>query len=324
MTTEDSTPRIERAALSMLATWMSDRYFRTFRVTDDAERGPFDAILNQRDLQVGITVGLLWEEATGDGPSGLEGVEQLETTVSADLESANDRGSYALWLPPRAGVPAQEPGASDFRVLVQRGVTGLGPGERREVRIPALLRVAKVDAGGAYFSVVGGMSSVWTDLSENAPGAFHLDSKDIHRLPEERPEIDILVSQVRDRASLLEVGEMTAVDSHDYWLVSRMGGEPRGLTVFGAPISFDSSDAAAVRRLLRAHVGRAEEQRYNGTCDLTALVLVGSYAHIEDERVTAGLRGMNPALYGGIDLIVLVADGQVRRVLQPRSLPWEA
>ena len=32
---------------------------------------------------------------------------------------------------------------------------------------------------------------------------------------------------------------------------------------------------------------------------------------------------MNPALYAGIDLVVLVADGQVRQVLQPRSLPWE-
>ena len=48
-----------------------------------------------------------------------------------------------------------------------------------------------------------------------------------------------------------------------------------------------------------------------------------SHAAHRVQRVTAGLRGMNPALYGGIDLIALVADGQVRQVLQPRSLPWE-
>jgi hypothetical protein len=92
--------------------------------------------------------------------------------------------------------------------------------------------------------------------------------------------------------------------------------------VIGAPEGFDSADAAAVRRLLRGHIARADEQRQSGSCDLRALLLVGSYAHMDDERVTAGLRGMNPALYGAIDLIALAADGQVRQVLQPRALPW--
>src|SRR5581483_2380847 len=134
------------------------------------------------------------------------------------------------------------------------------------------------------------------------------------------------ISQVRDRAALLAVGEFTTIDAHDYWLVSRLAAlpgyeetavPPAGLTVVAAPAAFDSADAAAVRRLLRSHVGHAEEQRYNGTVDLTALLLIGSYAHMEHERVTAGLRGMNPAAYGGIDLVALVADGQVRQVLQP-------
>ena len=31
---------------------------------------------------------------------------------------------------------------------------------------------------------------------------------------------------------------------------------------------------------------------------------------------------MSPAAYGSVDQIVLVADGQVREILQPRSLPW--
>jgi hypothetical protein len=44
---------------------------------------------------------------------------------------------------------------------------------------------------------------------------------------------------------------------------------------------------------------------------------------MEDELVTAALKGMNPATYGALDLIVLVADGSVRQVLQPRTLPWE-
>jgi hypothetical protein len=207
---------------------------------------------------------------------------------------------------------------------VAKGLAGLTPGDRRELRIPALLRLAKVDAGGSYVSVSGGLAPEWTRLSEDVPGAFHLDSRDLHRLPEEPAERAIIISAVRDKAALLQMGEFTTVETHDYWLVSRIpGNEPRGLTVIGAPELFDSADAAAVRRLLRTHIARATEQAQSETSDLTALLLVGSYAHMEDERVTAGLRGMNPALYGGIDLIALAADGQVRQVLQPRALPWE-
>ncbi|MFA7297053.1 MAG: hypothetical protein WC211_07710 [Dehalococcoidia bacterium] len=314
--------RVDRTALAMLAGWMSDRYYRTFRLADDADRGPFDAVLGQRDLRAGVTVGVLWEDDATDPARAT--IEAFEATVSSDLARARDDGAYALWLPPRSVLPTEEPEASDFRLLITRGLSGLAAGDRREVRVPALLRLAKVDAAGAYMSVVGGLAPDWTLLSENIGGSYHLDSRAIHRTPEETAERDILLAHVRDRAALLMPGEMTTVDSHDYWLVSRLpGADPAGLTVVGAPSAFDSADAAAVRRLLRAHITRAEAQRTSGGADLSVLVLVGSYAHITDERVTAGLRGMNPALYSGIDLVVLVADGQVRQVLQPRSLPWE-
>ena len=314
--------RVERAALAMLTGWMSDRYYRTFRLGDDADREPFDAVRGQPELRAGVTVGVLWEDDPAD--PGRATVEAFETTVSADLAAASDGGAYALWLPPRSALPTEEPEASDFRLLITRGLSGLAPAERREVRIPALLRLAKVDNAGAYMSVTGGLSPDWTLLSENIGGSYHLDSRAIHRAPEESAERDILITHVRDRAALLQPGEMTTVDSHDYWLVSRVpGSDPAGLTVVGAPATFDGTDAAAVRRLLRTHITRADAQRTTGGADLSVLLLLGSYAHIEDERVTASLRGMNPALYAGIDLIVLVADGQVRQVLQPRSLPWE-
>ena len=56
---------------------------------------------------------------------------------------------------------------------------------------------------------------------------------------------------------------------------------------------------------------------------MTALVLGAPLAHLDEAIATAALRGMNPATYGGVDLVALVADGAVRQVLQPRSLPWE-
>ncbi len=314
--TTDPEARIERATLGMLTTWMSERYYRTFRIAPETERGPFDAVLTQRANRVGVTIGRLWErddEAAG-------GIEAL---VSADLEADGDSGGYVLWAPPGVVMPSSEPALSDLRVLIRRGLTALAAGERREVRIPAVLRLAKVDAAGSYVSVSGGLAPNWTHLSEQAPGAFHLDSRDIHRLPEEQAEREILISLVRDRTALLKTGEFTAIEAHDHWLVSRLpGDQPSGLTVIGAGPDFDGTDAAAMRRVMRRHVSRAEEQGYSGTCDLSALLLVGALAHIEDERVTAALRGMNPTAYGGLDLIVLVGDGQVRQVLQPRKLPW--
>ena len=43
------------------------------------------------------------------------------------------------------------------------------------------------------------------------------------------------------------------------------------------------------------------------------LVVVAALAHMKDELVTPSLRGMNPATYGALDLIALVADGHIDR-----------
>lgn len=308
--------RPQRVALAMLTHWMGARYFRTFRIAE--ESASFDALLTQRERRIGVTVGTLWE---GAGPSGAAGIEAL---VSADLEAAGDHNAYALWVPPGGSAPREEPALSDLRVLVTRGVNGLQPGDRREVRRPITLRLAKIDTAGAYMSVSGGMAPVWTHLSENINGSFHLDSRELLRLPEEEAEVEILTTRVRDRAALLEREEMTRVDVHDYWLVSRVPApEPAGLTVIGSPEDADPTDTGAMRRMLRGYIGRALEQRAGHGDDLSVLLLLASLAHMEDERVTAALRGMNPASYGAIDLVALVADGSVRQVLQPRTLPWE-
>ena len=319
----DALSRPERVALGMLAGWMGDRYFRTFRPADDAP-GPFDALLTQRDRRVGVTTGVLWE---GEEPPAHT---EFETLVGADLSagaatpSAATDGAFALWVPPGGELPRAEPRASEFRLRVTRGVNGLHPGERREIRIPVRLSLAQISADGAYVSVVGGLASKWTDISEGIEGAYHLDSREVHRLSSEPAEVDIVLTRIRDRATLLQPGEVTTVDVHDYWVVSRVpGDQPPGLTVMGAPLDFDAGDGAHVRRLLRRAITRATEQRQAGQCDLAALVLAAPVAHMAEERVTAALRGMNPGTYAQIDLIAIVGDGQVRQVLQPRTLPWE-
>ena len=226
-------------------------------------------------------------------------------------------------MPPGAELPDGEPSRSELRLLLARGLGGLAPGERREVRVPVTLQIAKIEDRGAYVSVAGGMSPLWTQMSEGIAGAFHLDSRPIHRLPEQEAEQAILISRVRDRAELLNAGEVSPVALHDYWLLSRLPDEaPAGVTLIAAPPAFSPLDGALTRRLFRRAVTRAADQRAQGSCDLAVLLVVTALAHMEEELVTGALRGMSPATYGSLDLIALAADGQVRQVLQPRSLPW--
>lgn len=317
------------AALHLAAAWMSERYFRTFRPVE-GDPGAFDAVLQQRDRRVGVTIGALWEQAD---LATVEGADELGALLTADMQaegSAIERGAYAVWVPPKAALPTTEPQVSNLRLILARGLSGLAPGESREVRLPLTLVLAKLSDEGAYISVTGGLAPEWTVMSEGVPGSYHLDSRALYRLPSEQAEVDIIVSRVRDRAALLQPGEVTDVQVHDSWTVSRLpAGAPEGVTVMAAPPEVDPLDGTLVRRMLRRHVQRAVAQREAARAagqqdDLSALVLIGALAHLKDELATAALRGMNPTAYGGLDLIAVVADGSVRQVLQPRALPWES
>ena len=328
------------AALRLASTWMSERYYRTFRPIE-GDPGAFDALLQQRALRVGVTIGSLWEQdevADSVAPD----ADDLAALLTADMRaegSSIESGAYVVWVPPKAALPTTEPQISLLRVALARGLGGLPAGEQREVRLPLTLVLAKLSDEGAYVSVTGGLAPEWTTMSEGVAGSFHLDSRGLHRLPTERAEIDIIVTRVRDRAALLEAGEVTDVQVHDTWTVSRLpdigaaGSEATGVTVIAPPPTVDPLDGTIVRRMLRRHVQRAVAQRSAATeaaqaagrpVDFAALILLGALAHLNDELATAALRGMNPALYGALDLIAIVADGGVRQVLQPRSLPWEA
>ena len=320
--------RARAVAAGMLAAWMGERYFRTFRAIDPASGagGAFDALFAQRGRHVGVTAALLHDGAS-------PGADTLAALLEADLAAAPGTAAaaagYVVWVPPGSVLPEAEPRLSGLRLALARGLAGLAPGERREVRLPVTLALAKVDAEGAYMSVSGPLASEWTALSEGIGGAYHLDARSLRRLPEERAELEVVLSRIRDRAAVLERGEAAPVETHDYWLVSRLpAGGPAGVTIFGAPPDFDAGDGAAVRRRLREALRRADGQREaaaaaGAATDLTALVIGAPLAHLGEEMATAALRGMSPAAYGGSDLIALVADGAVRQLLQPRSLPWE-
>ena len=58
----------------------------------------------------------------------------------------------------------------------------------------------------------------------------------------------------------------------------------------------------------------------------TALVVLGASTYAQEEKLSWALRGMDPALYAGYDILVVVADGVLKTILQPQrqTLPWDA
>lgn len=299
----------------MVAEWMSHHYFRTFHVLEEKSK-IYDAILKQRNFNVGVTIAELWGNDSYTNTS-----DDYAELLSKELE---EDGGYNIWVPPRINIKEHASSNPQLNITLLKGLKHLSPGERREVRVPTSVKLAKLENEGAYVSVSGGLSNEWTTISEGIQGSYHLDSRDIYRTPDENAELDVILSQIRDKAKLLEVEEITIIEVHDYWVVSRLQDTaPSGISVISSPPQIDPIDGSPIRRELRQEIARASKQATAEFTDMSVLVLLTSVTHMKDELFTTSLKSMNPQLYGNLDLILLVADGTVRQILKPRSLPWE-
>ena len=311
----------DRTLVHLLAAWMSERFYRTFRpIGIDDGTGGYDALLKQRERTVGVFVETLW--SVDARPE----LSEFETLLTQDIVADNlvEPGGYGIWIPPKAGIPADEPDYSELRLRLAQGLRALGNDERRELRIPKKVRLAKLENEGSYMSVTGGFSTEWLALSDGLTGAFHLDSSEITRLPKEEAELTTMKNQIRERAMVLEENELTEIDLHDHWTVSHLPSTiESGVSVIAPPVDIDPADGTPVRRDLRRALKRVNEAPVNIEADLKALVVVTATSHLEKELVTMALKGMSPTNYVQLDLIVVVADGELRQVLKPRKLPWE-
>ena len=315
------TPSTDRTLVHLLAAWMSERFYRTFRpIGINDGTGGYDALLKQRERTVGVFVETLWPvDARPE-------LSEFETLLTQDIAADNlvEPGGYGIWIPPKAEIPTDEPDYSELRLRLAQGLRALGNDERRELRIPKKVRLAKLENEGSYMSVTGGFSTEWLALSEGLTGAFHLDSSEIARLPKEEAELTTMKNQIRERAMVLEENELTEIDLFDHWTVSHLPSTvASGVSVIAPPVDIDPADGTPVRRDLRRALKRVNEAPVDIETDLKALVVVTATPHIEKELVTTALKGMSPTNYVQLDLIVVVADGELRQVLKPRKLPWE-
>tara|TARA_B110001454_G_scaffold77610_1_gene75170 strand:- start:1148 stop:2095 length:948 start_codon:yes stop_codon:yes gene_type:complete len=311
--------------LHLLAAWMSEKFYRTFRPSDrpakNAEEIGFDALITQRNRTIGVFIAELWT-----APEHATITDQLGGLLTDDMVSDEsiEEGAYAVWVPPKVRLPSTEPYISELRLQLLKGMRGISTDERREIRIPRVVTLAKLENTGAYMSVTGGFSTEWLALSDGVQGSFHLDSHKISRLPKERAELESMMTQIRDRAMLLREGELTELDIFDHWTISHLPETLKsGVAVISPPPELDPHDGTPVRRDLRRLLKQVQQSDMS-TVDMKVLVVTTAVTHIDQELVTTAIKGMSPSMYGMLDLIVVVADGELRQVLQPRSLPWSA
>jgi hypothetical protein len=234
-------------------------------------------------------------------------------------------GSFLLWLPPGARLPAEEPEESEWVRRVVLAASRLASGRQGEVRLPAKLVLAKTRDEGGYASVTGGLSRHWTKITEQVNGTFYVDSRAINRLTRDEAEREQLIGHIGLLSQGVEKGQAVDFESEDAWSLQRLprgAGLSDGWAITGCPPGFDPSDGAVIRRLLRARLAAAKEAFAARAADLRALVLVGAYDYIESENAGASLRGFDPALAASLDLVVVVADAEVKPVQVSRNLPW--
>ncbi|HET7738048.1 MAG TPA: hypothetical protein VFK32_05690, partial [Tepidiformaceae bacterium] len=109
----------------------------------------------------------------------------------------------------------------------------------------------------------------------------------------------------------------------DCWTATTAEGD--GACVIGSPLDESDTASASLRRNTRQLLKRtAEMERVQA--DGSALVLLGAATYADDEKLSWALRGMDPTLYAGYDIVAVIADGVVKPLLIPNrgALPWDA
>jgi hypothetical protein len=203
-------------------------------------------------------------------------------------------------------------------------VEGLGshfvPGGHGEVRFPIQLYLRKSDEEGGYLTARGGLAPHWARFTGRVFGHYQLDATELHRPPHGDAYLNTLIDSVALSANALALGETTAIEAEDAWTLQRLrAGE--GFLIVGEPPDAELSHGAALRRGLRRTMQALRPAMIAEPADVRVIGVIGPYADFSDQPVGAALLGMDPSAYGGLDLILLAADGEVGPVLDLTRSP---
>lgn len=304
------------AALLLFLDWFGQRYARSARTT---ERSPEGEALRSARIQVGRRWELdctLINSLHGDADLPFEAA-RAAVERRLDLEGL----PHALWLPRGAQLPTGEPGLSQIALAANeaRSVDG----DRLELRRPVSLYLRRTSLDGSVVTVLGGLAPLWAQFTNRVAGSFQLNAQELHRLPGSEEERMDLIERTVLAAGQPDVDDSCVIPAEDVWTANLLAGDRA--YVVGSPVSEGDKASSALRRTLRKLLREAQDAP-SAPADARALVVLAAATELSDEKVSWSLRGMDPTLYSGYDLIAVVADGQVRVVLDSRAgaLPWDA
>jgi hypothetical protein len=234
-----------------------------------------------------------------------------------------------LWAPPGGELPSEEPELSEWVRRAVLGASRLASGRTGEVRLPVKLMLGKIRDEGGYASVTGGLGRHWTVIAQRLQGSFYLDSRALNRFTKNESEREELYDQIGMLGQGLQTGDAVEFEHDDAWTVQRLprGATAEGMTdgwaITGCPTGFDPNDGAQVRRVLRRRLSEAGETLAGRHDALKAVVLIGAYDYMENENAGPSMRGFDPSLTLGFDIIALIADAEVKPILLSRGLNLE-
>ena len=302
------------AAFALFLRWFGAQYARACvpRSLEPAASG----------LTAEVVVGRQWTLAVAV-------VDTLRAESSVAFEAARaalerrldgDGQQVALWVPRGAQLPTGEPALS--ALLAAAAEARPWADGRFELRRTVSLHLRRTATSGSVVTILGGLAASWAQFTNRVPGSFQLNSLELHRLPNSPQEREELAERIVLAAGQPEVDDTVVVPAEESWTVNRLEGGRS--YVIGTPRMETDDQSAALRRNLRQLLEEARPTLSSGA-DARALVVLGAATYAEEEKLSWSLRGMDPGLYGGYDLIAVVADGLVKPLLRPglSTLPWD-
>lgn len=296
--------------LRLLSEWLTERTGRAAAAWPGAPVPETAALMADGELGgARLTVGLCFIAPPDDGTPWHRAKQALERRISARAP-----GGSIIWVPQGVDLPEREPLTSEIVLRAEETLGRFVPGGHGEIRFAVPIYLRKSDAEGSYVTARGGLAASWAQFTNRVNGHFQLDSTELHRLPAGESHLTGLIDRLVEAANILELGHTSEVIAEDAWAAQRLrGGE--GVALIGEPPTSELSSGAGLRRSLRRTVQALREPLLAGEADARVIYLVGPYTSIEQQPVATALLGFDPALYQGIDLICLAAEGMIRPLL---------